>query len=140
MAFMIGSPDAKYFLDIDSGELEYLSYLDDEEAKDALLKRTEDDNWVEIPRASTREGMLEIQAFIDSEEDAEVKAELESSQKESNPLLAFNRALGGATPARKRWTLARINSMHGRLLDFCDAHELVVDDERFHEVKASLVL
>jgi hypothetical protein len=139
MAFMIGSPDAKYFLNIDTGKLEYLSYLDDEEAKDALLKRTEDDNWVEIPRASTPEGMLEIQAFIDSEEDAEVKAVLESSQKENNPLLAFNRALGGATPARKRWTVARINSMHSRLLNFCDAHELVVDDERFHEVKASLV-
>ncbi|HIA04396.1 MAG TPA: hypothetical protein EYN06_05570 [Myxococcales bacterium] len=138
MAFMIGSPDAKYFFHLGTGELKYLSYLDDDKAKEKLLKQTQDDSWIEIPRASTPEGMEEIANFIASEEDPVVKANLEQSLTTAKPLLAFNRALGGATPARKRWTVARITSMHIRLIDFCEAHDLLIEDERFEEIRAAL--
>ena len=139
MAFMIGSPDAKYFFHLGTGELKYLSYLDDDKAKEKLLKQTQDNGWIEIPRASTPEGMEEIENFIASEEDPVVKTSLEQSLADAKPLLAFNRALGGATPARKRWTVARIASMHTRLINFCEAHDLVIEDERFEDIRASLI-
>jgi hypothetical protein len=138
MAFMIGSPDAMYLLNTQTGVLEYVSHLDDEEGRQTILDRAQGDVWVEIPRASTPEGLAEIQLFISTESDSELKARLEASMESANAFVAFNQALGGATPARKRWTVGRIRGMHRRLLDFCAARDLVIDDPRFTEIKASL--
>ena len=130
-AFIIGAPDSRYFLNLDTGEVEYTSHLDDEKVRSRIERRTAGEHWLEIPRASTPEGMAEIRDFIQCEEDPDLRHSLEASLSERNPLMGFNRALGTDIAARKRWSARRMAGIHERLLAFCQAHDLVIDDDAF---------
>ncbi len=130
-AFIITSPDAVYFVNTDTGDVEYTSHMDGETVRERILKRTGGDQWIEIPRATYEDGIAELKAFAEAEPDAELSAALVAALAEKLPPRAFNRALGGNVEARRRWSAARMAGIHQRLLAFCTEHDLVIDDDRF---------
>lgn len=136
-AFIIGAPGSRYFLSLRTGDVEYTSFMDGETVKSRVLKRTSGDGWLEIPRASTDEAMAEIQAFIETEPDAELRAAMQAGIESKHPLKGFNRALGANVEPRRRWAAARMRGIHDRLLAFCAAHELAIDDDRFRALADS---
>ncbi len=130
-AFIIGSPDARYFVNTTTGEVEYTSHLDGETVRTRVLKRTAGSEWLEVPRASTPEGMQEIEQFIGTEEDTELKEALRSALQGRRGLIMFNRALGAHPEARKRWSELRMLGIRRRCLAFCREHDLEVDDPAY---------
>ena len=133
-AFIIGSPDARYFLHLESGTVEYTSHLDGETVRSRVLRQTSGPGWVELPRASTPEGMAEVQAFIEAEEDGALRAELRAALESRLGFVKFNRTLGRYADARARWAAARMRGIHQRILTFCRQHDLDVDHDRFRAI------
>ena len=132
-AFVIGSPDAHYFLHAQTGELIYLSPMDDESTRERILKKVEEPGWLEIPRASTPEGMVEVESFIAGEPDESYRAELTACLSERIPFRAFMMVLATNPSARARWSELREEGIQTCLHDFCRAHDLEIDDERFYK-------
>lgn len=137
-AFIIGSPDARYFVNTSTGEVEYTSHLDGETVRTRVLGRTSGDDWLEISRASTPEGMVEIEEFISSEDDADFAAQLRTSLEGRRGLITFNRTLGTRPEARKRWSELRMRAIRRRCLAFCREHDLEIDDDAYRAVVAEL--
>lgn len=137
-AFIIGSPDARYFVHLETGEVEYTSHMDDEKVRGRVLARTGGPGWLEVPRAGSDAAMAEIEEFIATEGDPVVAADLRASLKERIPFRAFMRALGTHPGSRQRWNDARRRGIHKRLLAFCRANDLVIDDDHFRGVVAEL--
>ena len=131
-AFIIGSPDARYFVNVASGEVLYTSHLDDDQVRTRVLNRTSGPDWLEIPRST--DGMAEIGAFIAAEPDAAARAALEKSLTLKLPLKQFMMALAQIEGGRQRWSDARLRAIHGRLLAFCREHDLEVDDDRYRAI------
>jgi len=137
-AFIIGAPDSRYYLNLASGEVEYTSHLDGQTVRDRVARRVAAGEWLEIPRASTPEGMAEIHAFIEAQTDPDLQAGLRAGLAEKNPLMGFNRALGSDLAARRRWSDHRMRGIHQRLMAFCRENDLVVDDPAFRDIVAAL--
>ena len=135
-AFIIGSPDARTFVCLRTGDVEYTSHMDDDTVRQRILGRASGPDWLEIPRVSTDVGMAEIEAFIASEADPELAAALRRSLQERQPFRAFMAALAKGDGARLRWAAARQRGIEDRLLAFCTAHDLVIDDDRFRALVA----
>lgn len=133
-AFIIGSPDARYFVNVVTGEVQYTSHLDDDQVRGRIVGRTKGEDWVEIPRASSSDGMAEIRAFIDAEPDAAARAALQKSLGERVPFRAFMMALAQVPEGRRRWADARLAGIHARLARFCRERDLEIDDERYRAI------
>ncbi len=136
-AFYIGSPDARYFLNVESGEVVYTSHMDDEKVRGRILERTRLPGWLELPRASTPEGMDEVRAFVASETRPELLEALTRSLAERVPLRAFMRVVYADPQARARWATDRIRAIHRRILAFCEHEGLVIDHDRYRELTGS---
>ena len=91
----------------------------------------ESDDWVPIPRASTTEGMSEIQTFIDTETDESFQAELTAALSDPIPFRAFMMALVGKADAKKRWSDIREDGISARMHAFCASNDITINDERF---------
>ena len=133
-AFIIGSPDARYFVNVGTGEVQYTSHLDDDQVRNRIVGRTAGADWIEIPRASSADGMAEIKAFIAAEPDDVTRAALEKSLTERVPFRAFMTALGTLPDGRRRWADARLAGIHARLVRFCLARDLEIDDDRYRAI------
>ncbi len=130
-AFIIGSPESRYFLDTTTGAVEYTSHFDDEAVRERVLRRAAAPGWLEIPRPSEDDARAEVSEFIASETDEAIRAALQAGFSERHAFKGFNSALGKYPEARRRWTSARLAGIHRRLLAFTRRNDLVVDDDRF---------
>jgi len=136
-AFFIGSPDARYFLDTRDGTVEYTSHMDGSQVRERVLRQTGAEGWIEIPRAGPEAGLKEIAAFADTQP-PEIAENLRASLKDSVPFRAFNRAMAGHPEVRRAWRQALMDGIHRRLLSFCRANDLLIDDDRFQALAARL--
>ncbi len=132
-AFFIGSPDAQYFFNRETGETVYTSHMDGETVRERILRQTKADPWIAIPRATPDDGLAEIRAFAEAQEDEALKAKLLAALETNHPPMAFNKALD--PESRRRWRAALQAGIERRLLAFCTEHELEIDDERFRKLK-----
>ncbi len=130
-AFIIGSPDSRYFVDTASGAVEYSSHFDDDAVRERVLRRASQPGWLEIPRPTEDDARAEVQSFIDAEPDADVRAALQAGFAEKHAFKGFNVALGRFPEVRRRWASHRLSGIHARLLAFTRRHDLAIDDERF---------
>ena len=106
-AFIIGSPDARYFLNLETGETEYTSHMDGDTVNARVLKKVEAGDFLEIPRPSFDDAMAEVSAFIRSE-NSETQIRLREGMTEHrSPFLGFNRAIGADRELRARWSTHR---------------------------------
>lgn len=137
-AFIIGAPGSRYFVNVCNGEVEYTGHLDGDTVRERVQRRVESGDWLEIPRASTPEGMAEIAAFIEAQDDDTLKSRLRAGLAEKKALMGFNKALGTDLAARRRWSDHRMRGIHTRLLAFCRANDLVIDDPAFRDIVAAL--
>ena len=133
-AFIIGSPDARYFLNLLTGEVEYTSHMDGETVKERVLAKVAAGDFLEITRPSFDVAMDEVTSFIGSEA-PDVQAQLnDGMQQHKSPFLGFNRAMGSDVELRRRWSAHRQAGIERRLVAFCKHHDLAIDDERFHSL------
>jgi len=130
-AFIIGHPEARYFFNVMTGEVLYLSHMDEERTRERVQTKVASDDWAPIPRASTTEGMSEIQTFIDTETDESFQAELTAALSDPIPFRAFMMALVGKADAKKRWSDIREDGIATRMHAFCSTHDITINDERF---------
>jgi len=137
-AFFIGSPDARYFLNRDTGAVEYTSHMDGETVRERILRQTKNEPWIEIPRVEPGTGIRELHQFTETVSDETHRNALLEALKTPRPLVSFNKALGADPAIRKQWKTALMNGIHRRLLSFCVEHELRVDDERFRDIQQRL--
>ena len=134
-AFIIGSPDARYFIHASSGEVEYISHMDGEVVRERLERKTESPDWIEIQRPTQDDAMTEIRQFIEAETNTDTVERLANSLSETRPFVAFNRAMGSDVELRRRWSTARMAGIHQRLMLFCSKHGFSINDERFTAIK-----
>ena len=92
-AFIIGSPDARYFLNLKTGETEYTSHMDGETVKNRILSKVEAGDYLEIPRVNIDDALDEIMSFIDAQESETAKRLRDGMTQHSSPFLGFNRAM-----------------------------------------------
>ncbi len=130
-AFIIGHPEARYFFNVMTGEVLYLSHMDEERTRERVQAKVSSADWVPIPRASTTEGMSEIQTFIDTESDQSFQEELKSALSDPIPFRAFMMALVGKPEAKERWSGIREDGISKRMHAFCETHDITINDARF---------
>ena len=130
-AFIIGSPNARYFVSLTTGEVVYTSHMDGEKVRARVLKQTAQPGWLELPRPDMDDARREVEAFADTVEDKELGVRIREALGASVPFLAFNRALGSDKDARRGWAAFRDQNIAARLLAFCKEHDLAIDDDRF---------
>ena len=130
-AFIIGSPDSRYFVNLDSGEVRYSSFLDDESVRNRGLAQTAQPHWVEIVRPTQADARAEVEVFIGAQKDDAVREALTKGYRERNPFMGFNKALGSFPDVRRGWATARMAGIHRRLLAFTKAHSVSIDDDRY---------
>ena len=133
-AFIIGSLDARYFLNLDTGETEYTSHMDGDTVKARVLQKVESGHFLEIPCPSFDDAMAEVSAFISSE-NAETQTRLKEGMMEHrSPFLGFNRAIGSDRELRARWSAHRQAGIERRLISFCRDHELAIENEVYKQL------
>lgn len=130
-AFIIGSPNARYFVSLTTGEVVYTSHMDGEKVRARVLKQTTQPGWLELPRPDMEAARREVEGFADTVADQELGARIREALGASVPFLAFNRTLGVDKDARRAWGAFRDKGIATRLLAFCQAHDLAIDDDRF---------
>ena len=135
-AFIIGSPDARYFLNLDTGETEYTSHMDGETVKSRILAKVKDGNFLEIPRNSLDTALNEVTTFIDAQENDIAMRLRDGMLHHKSPFLGFNRAMGDDRELRRRWATHRQAGIERRLIAFCQAHDLTIDHERYRALLA----
>ena len=135
-AFIIGSPDARYFLNLDTGETEYTSHMDGETVKSRILTKVKDGNFLEIPRSSLETALNEVTKFIDAQENDIAMRLRDGMLHHKSPFLGFNRAMGDDRELRRRWSTHRQAGIERRLLAFCQANDLTIDHERYRALLA----
>lgn len=130
-AFFVGSPGARYFFNRSNGEVDYTSHMDGPDVRDRILRRTSDDEWLEIPRVTMDDAQVEMREFAQAEADDTLRAALLEALQSATWPRAFNQALGSDQEARGRWAKARQAGINRRLLAFCAQHAVVVDAPEF---------
>lgn len=137
-AFIIGSPDSRYFVSTETGEVIHTSHFDDETVRKRILDKVSAPGWLEIPRPTEADARAEIDAFIASEgRDGEIGQALTAGLSDKKPFVGFNKALGKFPDARRRWSEARMAAIHRRLLAFTTQHELIIDDPAFAAIAST---
>ena len=134
-AFIIGSPDARYFLNLKTGETEYTSHMDGETVKNRILSKVEAGDYLEIPRVNIDDALDEIMSFIDAQESETAKRLRDGMTQHSSPFLGFNRAMGSDRELRAHWARHRQQGIERRLYLFCKEHDMEIDDERFRALQ-----
>ena len=134
-AFVIGSPDARYFLHVHTGEVAYIGPMDGPTVRQRVMTRVEAEGWVEIPRPSLADALEEIRGFAAAEVDEEVRERLLAALRDPRPPVAFNRALGRDRALRRRWAAWRDRAIAARLVAFCERHDIQPDDPRYGDAR-----
>ncbi len=137
-AFIVGSPDSRYFVSTETGEVTHTSHFDDETVRRRILDKVSAPSWLEVPRPTEADAHAEIDAFIAAEgRDGEIGQALTAGLNEKKPFVGFNKALGKFPDARRRWSDARMAAIHRRLLAFTTEHGLHIDDPAYAAIVAT---
>ena len=130
-AFFLGSPEARYFVNLESGEVVYTSHMDGETVRERVLRQTKQAPWIAIPRAPADQPLQEIRAFAAQVDDEDMKAAIMASLDASQTPRAFNAAIGTNVEVRRAWRAHLQRGIQQRLLAFCQSADLEIDDDRF---------
>jgi len=109
-----------YYLDLETGEILFLSeYMDDEETE-KLRERVDDapDRYEPIPKAESREGYEDMRDFIASVDDEHLAELLEVAINGKGAFRRFKDVLFGYPEERERWFCFKDERMEQRALEW----------------------
>ena len=125
------SYENEYFLDLETGEILFLSdYMDDEETSELKDRIEEDsDRYERIPKAESREGyedMVDFIATVDNERLAEL---LEVAINGKGAFRRFKDVLLNYPEERERWFQFKGERMEERALEWLDDIDVTLAEE-----------
>jgi len=120
-----------YYLDLETGEILFLSeYMDDEEAE-KFRERIDDvpDRYEPIPKAESREGYEDMRDFIASVDDEHLAELLGVAINGKGAFRRFKDVLFGYPEERERWFQFKDDRMQERALEWLDDIEVTLSEE-----------
>jgi len=116
------SYEHEYFLDLETGEILFISdYMDDEETRE-LKNRIEEDfeRYERIPRAESNEGYEDMVDFIATVDDERLAELLEVAINGKGAFRRFKEVLLNYPEERERWFKFKDERMEERALEWLD--------------------
>jgi len=125
------SYEHEYYLDLETGEILFLSeYTDDEETgklKDKIEE--ESDRYERIPKAESHEGYEEMQDFIATVKDKRLAALLEVAINGKGAFRRFKDVLLNFPEERERWFQFKDTKVQERALEWLDDIDVSLIEE-----------
>jgi hypothetical protein len=125
------SYEHEYYLDLETGEILFLSeYTDDEETgklKDKIEE--ESDRYERIPKAESHEGYEEMQDFIATVKDKRLAALLEVAIKGKGAFRRFKDVLLNFPEERERWFQFKDSKVQEKALEWLDDIDVSLIEE-----------
>ena len=120
-----------YYLDLETGEILFLSeYMDDEETE-KLRERIDDapERYETIPKAESHEGYEDMRDFIASVENEHLAELLEVAINGKGAFRRFKDVLSGYPEERERWFCFKDERMQQRALEWLDDINVTLVEE-----------
>ncbi|HUU65027.1 MAG TPA: UPF0158 family protein [Dehalococcoidales bacterium] len=125
------SYEHKYYLDLETGEILFLSeYMDDDEAE-KLREKIDDgpDRYERIPKAESHEGYEDMQDFIATVKDERLSELLEVAINGKGAFRRFKDVLLNYPEERERWFQYRDDRTQERALEWLDDIDVSLIEE-----------
>ena len=125
------SYEHEYYLDLETGEILFLSeYMDDEETE-KLKDRIDDesDRYERIPKAESHEGYEDMQDFIATVKDEHLAELLEVAINGKGAFRRFKDVLLNYPEERERWFQFKDDRMQERALEWLDDIDVSLIEE-----------
>jgi len=112
----------EYFLNLETGDILFISeYIDDEETEKSKDKIEEEfDRFEQIPKVGSREGYEDMQDFIATVEDERLTELLEVAVNGKGAFRRFKDVLLNYPEERERWFKFKDDRMEERALEWLD--------------------
>jgi hypothetical protein len=125
------SYEHEYYLDLETGEILFLSdYMDDEETEKLRDKIDEESDCYElIPKAESHEGYEDMQDFIATVEDEHLAELLDVATNGKGAFRRFKDVLLGYPEERERWFKFKDDRMQERALEWLDDIDVTLSKE-----------
>ncbi len=126
-----GSYENEYYLDLDTGEILFISdYMDDEETRKLKDQIEEDfDRYKLIPKAESREGHGDMQDFIAIVENERLAELLEVAINGKGAFRRFKNVLLIYPEERERWFKFKDDRMRERALEWLEGIDVTLSEE-----------
>jgi hypothetical protein len=125
------SYENEYYLDLETGEILFLSeYMDDEETENLRERIDEEsDRYELIPKAESHEGYEDMRDFIVTVEDEHLAELLEVAINGKGVFRRFKDVLLSYPEERERWFRFKDDRMEERALEWLDDIEVTLSEE-----------
>jgi len=125
------SYEHEYYLDLETGEIRFLSdYMDDEEAEKLKDKIDEEfDRYERIPKVESYQSYADMQDFIATVEDEHLAQLLEVAINGKGAFRRFKDVLLGYPEERERWFKFKNDRMRERALEWLDDIDVTLSEE-----------
>ena len=125
------SYEHEYYLDLETGEILFLSeYLDDEETGKLKDKIEEEfDHYERIPKAESHEGYEDMQDFVATVKDERLVELLKVAINGKGAFRRFKDVLLNYPEERERWFKFKDERMEERALEWLDDIEVTLSEE-----------
>jgi hypothetical protein len=126
-----GSYENEYFLDLETGEILFLSeYMDDEDTVKLKDRIEEDFNRYErIPKAESQEGYEDMVDFVATVEDEHLVELLEVAINGKGAFRRFKDVLLNYPEERERWFKFKDERMEERVLEWLEDIDVTLSEE-----------
>ena len=125
------SYEHEYYLDLETGEILFLSdYMDDEETEKLRDRIDEEpDRYEQIPKAESHEGYEDMQDFIATVEDEHLAELLDVAINGKGAFRRFKDVLLSYPEERERWFKFKDDRVQGRALEWLDDIDVTLSEE-----------
>jgi hypothetical protein len=125
------SYEHEYYLDLETGEILFLSdYMDDEETEKLRDKIDEESSrYEQIPKAESHEGYEDMQDFIATVEDEHLTELLDVAINGKGAFRRFKDVLLGYPEERERWFKLKDDRTQERALEWLDDIDVTLSKE-----------
>ena len=116
------SDEHSYYLDLETGEILFISYYMEEEEKEELVDRVDEDpdRYEQIPRAESHEGYEDMEDFIDTLENEHLAKLLQVAIRGKGAFRRFKDVLESYPEERERWFSFKDDRLRERSLEWLD--------------------
>ena len=120
-----------YFLDLETGDILFISEYTDDEETEKLKGRIEEefDRYERIPKAESHEGYNDIVDFIATVEDEHLVELLEVAINGRGAFRRFKDVLLNYPEERERWFQFKDNRMEERALEWLEDIDVIISEE-----------
>jgi len=125
------SDEHSYYLDLETGEILFISNYMEEEEREELGDRVDEDpdRYEPIPRAESHEGYEDMEDFIDTVEDEHLTELLEVAIRGKGAFRRFKDVLEGYPEEMERWFSFKDDRLRERALEWLDDIGITLAEE-----------